>query len=313
MEWLDSLDERWLAYGMQIVRLSAWLVLLTVIFVPLERLFALHPHKIFRKAVLTDLAYYFISSLVPSILLTLPLAYVAWYAHRFIPGGFREAIGAWPLWAKLAASLVVGEIGFYWGHRWSHEFPLLWRFHAIHHSAEHVDFLVNTRAHPVDMVFTKLCGVIPLYVIGLAAPMRGTDGYIPLMVILLGTFWGFFIHANVRWRFGPLEWLVSTPAFHHWHHTNDGPNVINKNYASMLPWLDRIFGTLYLPKDKQPERYGIDQPMSRSLFGQLVDPFFGQRKAAPAETSEANTAGVGPENAATVHVASVESATHTTV
>jgi len=298
---------------MQVVRLSAWLVLLTVIFVPLERLFALHPKKIFRTAVLTDLAYYFISSLVPSILLTLPLAYVAWYVHRIVPGSFREAVDAWPLGAKLAASLVVGEIGFYWGHRWSHEFPLLWRFHAIHHSAEHVDFLVNTRAHPVDMVFTKLCGVIPLYVIGLAAPMRGTDGYIPLLVILLGTFWGFFIHANVRWRFGPLEWLVATPAFHHWHHTNDGPDVINKNYASMLPWLDRIFGTLYLPKDKQPERYGIDQPMPRSLFGQLVDPFFGPRKVTPAEVSQGHPAAAAPESVAAVHAPPAESVTHSSV
>jgi sterol desaturase/sphingolipid hydroxylase (fatty acid hydroxylase superfamily) len=83
----------------------------------------------------------------------------------------------------------------------------------------------------------------------------------------------------VKWRFGPLEWLVSTPAFHHWHHTNDGPDVINKNYAPMLPWVDWIFGTMYLPKDRQPERYGIDQKISPILFGQLVDPFLVWRKA----------------------------------
>jgi len=99
--------------------------------------------------------------------------------------------------------------------------------------------------------------------------------------MFIGIVWGFFIHANVNWRFGPLEWLVSTPAFHHWHHTNDGPAYINKNYAPMLPWVDKMFGTLYLPKDKQPARYGIDQPISPVLFGQLVEPFMFWRKDLP--------------------------------
>lgn len=58
----------------------------------------------------------------------------------------------------------------------------------------------------------------------------------------------------------------------HWHHTNDGPAYINKNYASMLPWIDRLFGTLYLPRDKRSERYGIDQPLPKEMLGQLLQP-----------------------------------------
>ncbi len=267
---------------LQIVKLCIWLVILAAVFTPLERLFALHPKKIFRKAILTDIGYYFLTNVALSILLSLPVALLAWTVHHFIPVGFTSAIAAWPLWARALASLVVGEIGFYWGHRWSHEFPLLWRFHAIHHSAEHLDYLVNTRAHPIDMVFTRFCGLVPLYLLGLASPASASGSRIALLVVLLGTFWGFFIHANVRWRFGPLEWLVATPAFHHWHHTNDGPEYIDKNYASMLPWVDKMFGTLYLPKNKQPERYGIDQPMSPILFGQLVQPFlFWQKGPVP--------------------------------
>ena len=184
-----------------------------------------------------------------------------------------------PSGSASSLSLFIGEIGFYWGHRWSHEIPLLWRFHAIHHSAEHLDFLVNTRAHPVDMVFTRLCGLVPLYILGLAAPARGSASLIPVLIVLIGTVWGFFIHANVRWRFGPLEWLIATPAFHHWHHTNDGPDLINKNYAPMLPGVDRLFGTLHLPPNQQPRRYGIDQPVSPTLLGQLAEPFHLSRKS----------------------------------
>jgi len=262
-------------------RACVWLVLLTVIFVPLERLFALHPQKIFRNAILTDVAYYFLSSLVSGFLLGVPLMLVAWLVHRTIPGAFTSAVTAWPAWLRIVTALIVGEIGAYWGHRWSHEIPFLWRFHAIHHSAEHVDFLVSSRTHPVDLVFTRLCALIPLYVLGLAAPLRGLAGLIPVLVLLLGTVWGFFVHANVRWRFGPLEWLIATPAFHHWHHTNDGPAYVNKNYASLLPWVDLLFGTLYLPKDKRPARYGIDEPLPASFLGQLVEPFL----ASPVRTA----------------------------
>jgi sterol desaturase/sphingolipid hydroxylase (fatty acid hydroxylase superfamily) len=93
---------------------------------------------------------------------------------------------------------------------------------------------------------------------------------VPVLVTLFGTVWGFFIHANVRWRFGPLEWLVSTPAFHHWHHTND--EHFNRNYSTMLPWMDRIFGTHYMPRDRWPPRYGIDDKLPDSLGDLLLYP-----------------------------------------
>jgi len=286
MEALQSLNPRVLAFLVQVFRLCLWLVILTVIFAPLERLFALYPQKLFRKAILTDLGYYFLNSVVTGFVLSLPLALLAWAVHRFIPVSFTSTVAALPLWVRIALSALIGELGFYWGHRWSHELPLLWRFHAIHHSAEHVDFLVNTRAHPVDMVITRLCGLIPLFILGLASPVRGSSSLVPVLVVLVGTLWGFFIHANLRWRFGPLEWLIATPAFHHWHHTNDGPDVVNKNYSPLLPVMDLIFGTLYLPRDGQPKRYGIDQPVAPALMAQLLDPFLLRRRKIPSATED---------------------------
>jgi sterol desaturase/sphingolipid hydroxylase (fatty acid hydroxylase superfamily) len=257
------------AFLISIIRISLWLAILVMIFVPLEQLFAVHPRKVFRKGIGVDLGYYFLSSLLPTLLLSVPLGLLAWAVRHIVPGGLLEATASLPLWARAFAGLVAGEIGYYWGHRLSHEIPFLWRFHSIHHSAEHVDFLVNSRGHPIDLVFGKLCGLVPLYVLGLGGPLGPSESLVPILVGLFGTVWGFFVHANLGWRFGPLEWLISTPAFHHWHHTRTGP--INRNYASLLPWLDRIFGTHHLPKE-WPADYGIKAKLPDSLFGQLVYP-----------------------------------------
>lgn len=283
-------------YALQLLRLCVWLLLLSVLFAPLERLFALHPQRLLRKEIFTDIGYYFLSSFLPGFLLSVPLSLLAWSVHRAIPTSFLSAIGTWPLWARLTASLIVGEIGFYWGHRWTHELPLLWRFHALHHSAEQMDFLVNTRTHPVDMIFTRLSGMVPLYILGLAAPGGGSAGLVPVLVLLLGTVWGFFIHSNLRWRFGIFERFIATPAFHHWHHTNDGPDYINKNYASMLPWIDQIFGTLYLPKNKLPARYGIDEATPPGLFAQVLHPFTDVRSALPGVVVQAKSGVSSPLN-----------------
>jgi sterol desaturase/sphingolipid hydroxylase (fatty acid hydroxylase superfamily) len=268
---MDTLQPYLATFAIDVFRLVIWLILLLAIFIPLERLCKIHVQKVFRKAFSTDLVYYFMSSLSPKLLLVMPLTMFTMAIHAVVPMGFYASVAALPLWLRLAGAMLVGEIGFYWGHRWSHQLPLLWRFHAIHHSAEELDWLVNTRAHPVDIVFTRLCGSLPMYALGLAQPMGNTLDLVPIIVTLVGSMWGFFIHANLRWRFGPLEWLVSTPAFHHWHHTNDSAEHLNKNYASMIPLLDWCFGTHYLPKEL-PEKYGTDTHVASGLGAQLLDP-----------------------------------------
>jgi sterol desaturase/sphingolipid hydroxylase (fatty acid hydroxylase superfamily) len=260
------------SFAADVLRLSAWLVLLLIVFVPLERIFGHRgAQKVFRRSLGADVFYYFLNGILPKLLMIIPLTVLAAGLHRLVPLAFYSSVAAMPLWLRLAAALVVNEIGGYWGHRWSHEIPFLWRFHVIHHSAEEMDWLVTTKAHPVDLFFTHFCALVPLYVTGLAQPLGNRADFAPMAVTAITMYWAYFIHANLNWRFGFLEWLISTPGFHHWHHTNDGPDVLNKNYAATFPWMDKCFGTLHLPKE-WPRKYGSDTQVAPDVTGQLLDP-----------------------------------------
>jgi sterol desaturase/sphingolipid hydroxylase (fatty acid hydroxylase superfamily) len=257
-----------MSFTIDVVRLSIWLILLAAIFVPLERLFALHPAKILRKQIGVDLFWYFINSLLPAAIIAVPLSILATALHGSNPWGLYAAVALWPIWVKLPLMFVINDIGTYWAHRAAHTIPFLWRFHAVHHSAEHIDWLVNTRLHPIDSVFTRLVGLTPLYLLGLAQTTNGAvmDPYVAL-VFIVGIIWSFFIHANVRVRLGPLEWLISSPAFHHWHHTNDEHR--DHNFAAIFPWIDKLFGTAWLPKHWPPV-YGTDTKVAPTIIGQLL-------------------------------------------
>ena len=253
-----------------LVSSTAILILLLAVFAPLERFFAVSPAKLFQKGWGVNLGWYFLNALAGVLLLGPPTALIAWAVHSLLPASITSAAGSLPLAVRMVLAMVVGEIGFYWGHRLSHEWPLLWRFHAVHHSATHVNFMINTRAHPVDMVFTRMCGLVLLYATGLTSPVGPHPTLIPAVVLFVGSLWSFFIHANVRWRLGPLEEIIASPAFHHWHHTLDDHK--DHNYSAMLPFVDRLFGTFYLPKH-WPEEYGASTFMPETLTGQMLEPF----------------------------------------
>ena len=255
-----------------IAHLCGSLALAMAVFIPLERLFAARKQKIFRGAFATDLGYYFIAGLVPKLLLLIPMSLLARAVHHTVPSAYYAWAASLPTWLRLLGALLVGELGYYWMHRWMHQVPFLWRFHAIHHSAEAMDWLVNTRTHPIDSFLGRFAGLAPIYVLGLAQPSGVHLDSVPPLFVIVGSLWSFFIHANLKWRFGWLERLISTPAFHHWHHTKDSRAEIDKNYASMLPILDIVFGTYYVPRHL-PKQYGIDGPMPADLAGQLLHPF----------------------------------------
>ncbi|WP_165324639.1 sterol desaturase family protein [Rhizorhabdus phycosphaerae] len=235
--------------------LFVWLVLLTAIFVPLERLAGRHRQTTLRPQMLADLAYFFMTGLIPTLVLAMPMAVIGATGRQIVPEAYTLWIIGLPIWLQILVALAIGEFGFYWGHRLMHEVPWLWRFHATHHEPQRMDWLINTRAHPVDIILTRMFGLTLVNIAGFGSPGAGSGSLVPVIVLIIGTFWGFFIHANLNVSLPWFEQLLSTPRFHHWHHSRD--EQVNRNYASVLPIYDRMFGTFHLPAKAWPPSYGI--------------------------------------------------------
>ncbi len=171
----------------------------------------------------------------------------------------------WPLVAQVALGLVIAEFGFYWGHRLSHEWPFLWRFHAVHHSVTRLWFFNTGRFHFVDTLRAMAFGLPLLFV-------AGAPELVFTWVSAITSFIGLLTHCNVATRTPGLNRVFVTPGLHRWHHSRD-PREGNRNYGENLALWDQLFGT-FLDKPVRPPRdIGIDEPMPAGFLGQLAAPF----------------------------------------
>jgi sterol desaturase/sphingolipid hydroxylase (fatty acid hydroxylase superfamily) len=243
------------------------LIAYSALFIPLERLFARREQPVFRDGWRTDLAYFFVSALLVQVttLLTLKPAMVLfqWAAHAEV----KAWVGGQPFVVQFVGILVLTDLTQYWIHRLFHRLPALWRFHAIHHSAEAMDWLAGSRLHLVDVVVTRGLTYVPIYVLGFAeAPLFAYVAFVSIQAT--------FIHANIRFELGRMDWLLATPRFHHWHHAAER-EAVDRNFAVHLPVLDWLFGTHYLPPARWPSAYGLagGAPVPDGYGRQFVHPF----------------------------------------
>lgn len=245
-------------------------IILFLILVPLERGFPLHKQKIFRKGWVTDAIYFFIGHLIGKAGLALSGVLIIYLLSGLVDHELQRTVAAQPALLQSIEAVIISDISYYIAHKLTHEIPWLWKFHAVHHSIEEMDWLAAVRVHPLDQIFTKMFQIIPLYLLGFTKETLGA-------FVLFGAFMAFFIHANIRWKFGIIRWVLATPEFHHWHHSAQ-PKAHKKNFAAQLPILDLIFGTLYMPVAENPEKYGIQAPVPNGYIGQFFYPFWYKKR-----------------------------------
>ena len=247
----------------------AGVAIAALIFVPLEKVFALRPQRVFRRGLLTDGTHFIVNGLIvtaASIVLVLLFALPLIWLRAFDIEAMLPTVAALPL----AIALVF--VGNYWGHRLTHAVPFLWRFHSVHHSIERMDWVASARLHPFDSAFTQAFTILPLVLLGYdAGVFAGAAVFITVLAL--------FQHANVRLRFPGLRWVINTPEWHHWHHAIDA-EARDKNFG--LPVIDKVFGTAYLPKGTRPAGFGVHDPVPQGGYlRHLAYPFTKAARSAP--------------------------------
>ncbi|MBC7892215.1 MAG: sterol desaturase family protein, partial [Sphingobacteriaceae bacterium] len=172
-----------------------------------------------------------------------------WLSER---SGFILWPQHWNLYAQLALALVIAEFFSYWLHRWEHEHPALWRFHAIHHSPNRLWWLNSGRSHPLEKAVMMLPEVLPFILLGAGREVTA------LFFVANGII-GLLQHCNINLRLGWLNYVFSLAEPHRWHHAREIAQS-NTNYGSNLSVWDVVFGTFYLPKNKEVGALGVFNP-----------------------------------------------------
>lgn len=242
------------------------LVILALVFIPLEGFFAKNSEQnLLRTGWVTDMKYFMFSHIgiqLFSFLTVMPIQY--WITH-ISHNPIVPYIQAQPIWLQFIELLIVVDFTTYWIHRALHEVNFLWRFHAIHHSSEQMDWLASSRLHIIEVLITRFIATLPIFLLGF-----NTSAVFAYLIFI--SFHAIFIHSNVRFRFPYLRWLIATPEFHHWHHSSEKP-AIDKNYAAFIPLYDVIFKTIYMPNHLARVYGTVGYKIPNSFMKQFTWPF----------------------------------------
>ena len=172
----------------------------------------------------------------------------------------------WAIGTQAILMVLIADFFRYWLHRLSHEWMPLWRLHAVHHSP-HKLYSVNVgRFHPLEKSIQFIFDALPFIILGI------TENVLALYFVFYSIN-GFFQHCNIKIYLGPLNYVISGPELHRWHHSVKIKES-NKNFGNNLIVWDLLFGTWHLPKAKDVERLGlINRNYPLGLIDQLKSPF----------------------------------------
>ncbi len=179
-------------------------------------------------------------------------------------GGFKKAatlnLGLHLFFTFLV--ILVYDFGFTMLHYAFHKIPFLWRFHRVHHSAEHLTPFTVARFHLVEYILMKAVEGLTIgfiFAIFYYILPKGVDMYkvfgLSLFAILFSAI-GVFRHSHIWISYGFMNYIFCSPAMHQIHHSKE-PRHIDKNLSQIFSFWDYFLGTLYVPKTRETFAVGL--------------------------------------------------------
>lgn len=190
--------------------------------------------------------------------------------------------GLWPhrlpVWSQAALMLLVADFGRYWLHRAFHRFAPMWRLHAVHHSPHRLYWVNVGRFHPLEKAIQYGFDALPFALLGVSGDVLAA--YFVFYAIN-----GFYQHSNCLLRLGPLNYLIAGPELHRWHHS-ELPQESNNNFGNNLIVWDLLFGTRFLPREREVGSLGlVNRAYPVGFWAQMRTPFVAGVEGATSDTS----------------------------
>ena len=232
--------------------LNPWFYAVFGLVILLERLIpAKEGQGALARGVKNDAGWVVLKLLMNAWFLPFYIVFLRFLYERHLSFLTLHSIQSWPWIARVMLGVLVGDFLFYISHVVRHHVPVLWYFHAVHHSQKELNFFTEYRVHPLDDVFIYTIGFIPLFMV--------EPSTVSVIAIVWLRHWHTRLyHSNIRSNFGPLRYVLVTPQSHRVHHSIEPPHF-DKNFGLTFSLWDHLFGTQYRGYDEYPDT-GIDDP-----------------------------------------------------
>ncbi|WP_394825881.1 sterol desaturase family protein [Pendulispora albinea] len=175
----------------------------------------------------------------------------------------------WPLAVQLGLAILVLDFGVTITHWASHRIPLLWRFHAVHHSVKRHYGFNGLMKHPVHQAIELTVGVAPLVVLGIPPGVASLLALATAIQLLLQ-------HSNADYATGPMGYVLALNKGHRFHHQK-WPGIGDVNFGLFTNLWDFLLGTWSFDEKRRftSDDFGIgDEPdYPTGYWDQLTAPF----------------------------------------
>ena len=177
---------------------------------------------------------------------------------------------SWPFALQVLFAILVVDLGVTLAHYASHRFPLLWRFHAVHHSVKRMYGFNGLMKHPIHQLIETGAGTLPLIVLGLPQDVAIALVFAVVVQLLLQ-------HSNVDYRVGPFRVVLALNQVHRFHHQKWAAQG-DVNFGLFTTLWDHLLGTYYWEERSECFRsdelgIGAEPHYPVDYLPQLLEPF----------------------------------------